>query len=297
VLFTLMTQAAVGSFAAAGAARLLLHPGVPDAVASALVRAPLAGVLALITLAALSSIGHLLQPLRAWRAARNARSSWLSVEIVLLAAFAALAATVAVLEWRGGPAVARDAAAALAASAGGGLLYAMGQLYRLPARPAWNHPITPVSFFVTAALLGVLIVASSLGFTGFAIVGDARASPERLTAIDGTLRTLVGAAALLLVVEVLVVQAQASVRRDASRRSALPEPRRALLRLQRVTSARTVLALVALALAGWFLLRRPALSVMEPEASLAIWAAFWLVVSESLIGRISFYRDRPVAGV
>lgn len=222
VLFTLLAQAAVGSFAAAAAARVSLRSGVPDAVASALVRAPLAGALALITLAALSSIGHLLQPLRAWRAARNARSSWLSVEVVLLVAFAFLAALVAALEWRGGPATARDAAAALAASAGGGLLYAMGQLYRLPSRPAWDHPITPVSFFVTAALLGVLIVASSLGFTGFAIVGDARAFPERLTAIDATLRALVAAAALLLVVEVLIVQAQAAVRRDASRRSALP---------------------------------------------------------------------------
>lgn len=297
VLFTLLTQAAVGSFAAIGAARMLMRPVLPEDLASALVRAPLAGVLALLVLAALGSAGHLLQPLRAWRAARNARSSWLSVEIVLLGVFAALTAIVAILEWQGGGGTARDALAAVAASAGAGLLYAMGQLYRLPSRPAWNHPLTPVSFFVTAALLGVLLVASSLAFTGFAVVGDAKVFPERLAALDTTLHVLLAAASVLLAVEVLVVQAQAALRREASRRSALPESRRALLRLQRATSARTVLAMAALGLAGWFVLRRPALSVVEFEGALVVWAAFWLTVAESLIGRITFYRERPVAGV
>jgi DMSO reductase anchor subunit len=297
VLFTLLTQAAVGSFATIGAARILMRPALTEDLASALVRAPLAGVLALLALAALSSVGHLLQPFRAWRAARNARSSWLSVEIVLFAAFALLSALVVILEWLGGPSLARDAVAAVAASAGAGLLYAMGQLYRLPSRPAWNHPLTPVSFFVTAALLGVLLVASFLAFTGFASVGDPHVFPERLAALDSTLAVLLAAGAVLLAVEVLLVQAQAAVRREASRRSALPEPRRSLLRLQRATSSRTVLALAALAMAGWFVLRRPAPSVLEPQGALVVWAALWLTVAESLIGRITFYRERPVAGV
>ncbi len=297
VLFTLLTQAAVGAFATIGAARILMRPALTEDLASTLVRAPLAGVLALLVLAALGSIGHLLQPFRAWRAARNARSSWLSVEIVLFAAFAVLSVLVVILEWQGAPGLARDVLAALAASAGAGLLYAMGQLYRLASRPAWNHPLTPVSFFVTAALLGVLLVASSLTFTGFTIVGDPHVFPERLAALDGTLAVLLAAGALLLAVELLLVQAQAAVRREASRRSALPEPQRSLLRLQRATSARTVLVMAALGLAGWFVLRRPALSIVEPEGALVVWAALWLTVAESLIGRITFYRERPVAGV
>lgn len=139
VLFTLLAQASVGCFAAAGAARALMRPMLPDEVVSLLLRAPLAGVLVLLFLAALSSTGHLLRPLRGWRALRNARSSWLSVEVVLLVAFGALAVLVAVVEWRGGPDLAREVLAVLGASAGAGLLYAMGQLYRLPSRPAWNR--------------------------------------------------------------------------------------------------------------------------------------------------------------
>jgi len=297
VLFTLLTQAAVGSFAAIGAAWMLMRSELPAGLASTFVRAPLAGVLTLLVLAALSSVGHLLQPFRAWRAARNARSSWLSVEIVLFVAFALLSALVAILEWQGGPRVALDALAAVTATVGAGLLYSMGQLYRLPSRPAWNHPLTPVSFFVTAALIGVLLVASSLSFTGFAIVGDPEVFPERLVALDAALEVLLVAAALLLAVEVLVVQAQAAVRRDASRQSALPEPRRALLRLQRATSIRTVLAMAALALAGWFVLRQPALSVVESEGAVVVWAALWLTIAESMIGRMTFYGERPVAGV
>ena len=296
VLFTLLTQCAVGTFVAAGFARTLMTRALPEDLASALVRVPLAGVLSLVALAALSSTGHLVRPLQAWRAAGNPRASWLSVEILTLAGFAGLVVVVAVLEWRGGPGVVRDAAGALAASLGAGLLYAMGQLYRLPSRPAWNHPVTPVSFFITASLLGVLIVAASLAFSGD-FVGGAHAFPDRLASLDRVLRILLFAGAALLVLEVLVIQAQATVRRNASRASALPESRRALAALRQATFTRTVLVMTALAVAGWFLLRRPALSIAEPVGSLLVWTVLWLAVAESVMGRIGFYRQRPVAGI
>ena len=134
VWLTLLTQVAVGVSATANdrGARLV---------------AALVAALALST-----SLFHLGRPIHAWKAMRNLRRSWLSREVALFAAYAACAAT----------AVAVPAITAVAAIVGAVGVYASGRLYVVPGRPAWNTPLTPIQFGLTALTIGPLVTGRPL---------------------------------------------------------------------------------------------------------------------------------------
>jgi DMSO reductase anchor subunit len=97
---------------------------------------------------------------RAWHAAAGVRSSWLSREIVAVLLFGSTlaAALLAGMAGRLGDAAGTGLIAAAAAT-GAALVYAMARVYRLPAVPAWDSPLTTASFAFTAAGLGGLVVA------------------------------------------------------------------------------------------------------------------------------------------
>jgi len=150
VLFTLLLQAAVGAAWVFTGLEWWL-PAPPGALSGP----GWNGVAALALLGTLASFAHLGVPANAWRAASNWRTSWLSREILCAGVFtgAALAAALAApAGWPGVAVMARMAALATCPL----LLHCMAKAYRLATVPAWDRPITPLAFFSTALLLGVL---------------------------------------------------------------------------------------------------------------------------------------------
>jgi anaerobic dimethyl sulfoxide reductase subunit C (anchor subunit) len=152
VVFTLLAQAAVGALWTLGAIRYLTAglDTMPGFLA----------VAALMVLAMAAALLHLGSPLLAWRALRNVRSSWLSREIWCTVLFGAASTLYAGLLWfdRGSPLV-RGLVWGAAALLGLMLLLSMSWAYRLRTVPAWNQWSTPVSFLVTALLLGGMTVS------------------------------------------------------------------------------------------------------------------------------------------
>ncbi len=156
VAFTILGQTAVGVF-------LLFH--LPFLVRG---RAPspgwfvtwlvvLAFVAVLQALAVLASLFHLRHPLRARFVLSNLRSSWLSREILFELVFLGLVALSGWLAWLRVPARWLHAGSLLAALVAGALfLVSMAKLYMLPALPAWKGIYTPLSFFLTALVLGAV---------------------------------------------------------------------------------------------------------------------------------------------
>ena len=151
LLFTLLTQLAVGSFWA----MLWMSP---DLWASArqqptfwqLIPYLLIGLC--LGAGALASLTHLGAKKRAWFALRNLRRSWLSREILFLGLFGTgwLVNTLAyAISGRSSL-----AGLALTATLGLGLVYSMAQVYRLKSVPAWNTWRTPARFILSALLLG-----------------------------------------------------------------------------------------------------------------------------------------------
>ena len=172
VVFTVLTQAAVGAFLTLQVLDWLSarHGGrarVP----------PLLVVLAVLSVGLFAALFHLSTPLQAARAVVNFSSSWLSREIVFGSLFAALLSALACLEWRSanraegrpetgaGPANPTSPALAawlprVTAAAGLAFLGCQISIYLLPAQPAWNSFATPAAFGGTALRLGVLGVTA-----------------------------------------------------------------------------------------------------------------------------------------
>jgi anaerobic dimethyl sulfoxide reductase subunit B len=103
----------------------------------------------LIGLGGLASILHLGNPLNAWRVLNHLKKSSLSREILMYGLFGASWLACWLLPGMGKlPLVVF----------GVGLIYYMSQVYRIKAIPAWNTWRTPLSFFLSAGVLGALAV-------------------------------------------------------------------------------------------------------------------------------------------
>lgn len=168
VVFTLITQAVIGAFIT-----LFLAPlsGLQELSIDA---HPLAypvtlfSLIALQTFALVISTLHLGRPHRFYRAFNNLRYSPVSREVAavavfynLLGAYAVLSAFPVLFAWLPAAVVAalRAGSGTLAIIAGPVALYFMQRIYRIRARPYWNHWQVLTSFFGSMLTLGPLLVA------------------------------------------------------------------------------------------------------------------------------------------
>lgn len=137
--FTLLTQMAAG-LAVSG----LLISSLPASVLSA--------IAILLAVGGLISFLHLGRKRNAWRAVMHLRKSWLSREILMAGLFTIAWAVAAGAEWLR---IASPNPWPMA-FLGLGLVYSMSRVYRLRAVPSWNTWRTPVAFYLSAIVLGVL---------------------------------------------------------------------------------------------------------------------------------------------
>ena len=173
VLFTLISQLVVGAFIT-----VFLSPYIPglETIATSTQTSLYAGLLfvllALETFALTVSTMHLGKPHRFYRAFNNLRYSPVSREVAALAVFFNLLLGYAVLnafsEWLAwlpaGWLSALQTALGWGATVAGPLaLYFMHRIYRIPARPFWNHWQVLSSFFGSMLVLGPLFVGLVYG--------------------------------------------------------------------------------------------------------------------------------------
>ena len=163
ILFTLLTQAAIGAFIIF----YLIYPWIAQIAGKAathvMTRSFLLAIGALFGLGLLVSLFHLGTPLLAYRALANLRSSWLSREILFALIFTCLWASVALLEWRqDGASLFQNLLTWLAVISGLGLIYCMSRVYMLRTVQTWNSISTPLSFYITSFILGVILIAVAL---------------------------------------------------------------------------------------------------------------------------------------
>jgi len=184
VVFTLVSQAVVGAFAL-----LFLAPLFGAELLTA-VRNPIAypaflfGLIGLETFALVLSTLHLGRPHRFYRAFNNLRWSPVSREVAgiavfynLLGAYALLTSLPALTGWLPSATVAVlvQAVGWATVAAGMAALWFMHRIYRIPARPFWNHWQVLTGFYGSMLTLGALLVTvvhtgvllfSGAGFAG-----------------------------------------------------------------------------------------------------------------------------------
>ena len=92
----------------------------------------------------------------------NVGSSWLSREILSGVSFAVVGFAFALMQWRKMFSFGvRTVVALVAAAIGLVLVLSMSMVYMIPTRPSWDLITTPLSFFVTTFLLGVLAMSAA----------------------------------------------------------------------------------------------------------------------------------------
>lgn len=168
VLFTLITQTVVGAFVTLFLAPLLGLSELSIATHPVAIPVTLFALIALQTFALVISTLHLGRPHRFYRAFNNLKYSPVSREVAAVAVFYNLLGAYAVFSglpqlftWLS-PAVltfVQQTSGWLAMIAGPASLYFMQRIYRIPARPFWNHWQVMSSFFGTMLTLGPLLIA------------------------------------------------------------------------------------------------------------------------------------------
>lgn len=172
VIFTLITQAVVGAFLVMFLGPLVGLTELAPAAHPIAYPVALFGLIAIQTFALVISTLHLGRPHRFYRAFNNLRYSPVSREVAAVAVFYNLLGAYAVLTgvpqisdglfaWlpQGVVSFVTQASGWLAAIAGPAALYFMHRIYRIQARPFWNHWQVLTSFYGSMLTLGPLAVA------------------------------------------------------------------------------------------------------------------------------------------
>jgi len=162
IIFSILSQMAVGAFWVLMVVREYFGYRYGLSQADSLILSPLLVVETIMVFSLPISLAHLGSPLIAYRAIFNLRSSWLSREISFALLFASSIVAFTYLIWgQIGATPLRSTFAWMAEIFGFLLIYAMSRLYMLRTVPVWNTFFTPVSFFLTTLILGVLLVGAT----------------------------------------------------------------------------------------------------------------------------------------
>ncbi len=283
VIFTLSTQAVMGAFL------LLLLGNWVHAGWAAILQHPVLQSVLLLTLVIVQTFGlfkltmHLGKPLRFYRGFNNLRWSPVSREIAGVSLFYAGLLCYALLYFirlfmptqsfdllltAAGILQQLAGVAALAGIAFGG--FYMIKLYRIPARPFWNHWHTNASFVATMMTLG------ACGIAGFLLVGLVSMNTALLPL--QTFSLIVGAGVLL---EIVALLAHARTAAQAQSEAALSYyEQTSIYGYNFVLRNSLLVAALVLTAATFFL----------PSTALFLWPLLILnMVVSNIIGRSLFY--------
>lgn len=164
IIFTVVSQMAVGMFVVLGVVDLWLGSKVDNKTADRLVTPIVYLIGPVLVVAIITSMFHMNDISNTLNVIRNWGTSWLSREILAVTGFAGLGALYAIMQWfRVGSRRLRQLVALGAAVVGLLLVLCESMIYAsVQTIPAWNTWVVPVQFFMTTLMLGAASVATSL---------------------------------------------------------------------------------------------------------------------------------------
>jgi anaerobic dimethyl sulfoxide reductase subunit C (anchor subunit) len=294
LIFTILGQTAAGTFLVLLIVRTFIKSRTGVEQADKLTLYPLFIVVPVMALALLSSLFHLGSPLNIIKAVPNLTSSWLSREVVISVVFTILAVLYTFMYWRkAGTEQVKTILGWITALVGIFQVYGMGRVYMIRTQPAWNTLATPVSFFTTALLLGVLTVAAGL------IISHSRttkAPAKQTELLRGILQGLALTSIVLLGIEFLVLPLYMAYL--SSLGSAAMESLNLMVDSFGFTLAlRLILVFLGAGLLAAYLYRNASIPGKESTFSTLIYSALALVLVSEVMGRFIFYATHVNIGL
>lgn len=298
IAFTVMGQMSVGAFLVLGGVHLYAARKAGMQEADRMSDRALIAIIVVLGLGMLASLFHLGSPANAPKAVTNVATSWLSREILAGVVFAVLGVIFAGMQWfKVGPFWVRNIVAWLAAVVGVVLVYSMGRVYMLPTQPGWNTVATPVSFFATTLLLGLLAIGAAL-VVNYAYVKAKKGKGAEVQAklLREVLRWIAVGSVVMLGVEFVVIPAYLG-RLAASAGPALETVQKMVGEYGTVFVLRLVLAFLGAGVFGVFIYQTAASVGKEKQLGWLALGAFALVLVAEVLGRFLFYATQSGIGL
>jgi anaerobic dimethyl sulfoxide reductase subunit C (anchor subunit) len=299
IFFTILAQMSVGSFLTLGVVHYFAVRKAGEEQADRMSDGALLAIGPILVLGMFASLLHLGSPLAAYRAVSNLATSWLSREVLAGVLFAATGAVFAVMQWRKIASFAvRNIVAWIAAIIGLFLVYSMSSIYQIEAQPAWNTVATPISFFTTTLLLGVLGVGAAL-VANYRYVQrtDPDCAEAQCEMLRGALRWFAMAAIILLGIEVVVIPVQVAYLAAATERAAVASAELMYREYGVVLALRVALAFIGAGILGLFVYRNAVSAGRERILGNLAYSALALVLVAEVLGRFLFYMAHVRVGV
>jgi anaerobic dimethyl sulfoxide reductase subunit C (anchor subunit) len=294
LIFTILGQTAAGAFLVLLIVRTYIKNKADVEQADRLTTPTLYIIVPIMALALLASLFHLGSPLNITKAVPNLGSSWLSREVVISVVFMILAALYTFMYWRKiGSEQTRTILGWITALVGVLQVYGMGMVYMIRTQPSWNTLATPVSFFTTALLLGVLTVAAGL------IVSHSRSSkaPAKQTELlRGALQGLALTSIILLGIEFLVTPLYMAYL-SAQGNAALESLNLMTGSFGSILALRLILVFIGAGLLAVYLYRNASIPGKENTFSTLVYSALILVLASEIMGRFIFYATHVNIGL
>lgn len=299
IAFTILMQLSVGAFVVLGAVHFFAARAQGEFEADRLSDRALIAIGPVLVLGLIASLFHLGNPLNSYRAVANLGASWLSREILFSVLFTGVGAVFAFMQWKKiSTFTVRALIAGLAALIGLGQVFSMSMVYQMPLQPAWDTAATPVSFFTTTLLLGVLALGAAFVANYAYLQRQApKTADKQAELLRASLRWFAVAAVVLVGIEFIVTPLQTAYL--AASPSAEAQASAALLFTQYglVLVLRLALVFVGAGVLALFLYRNAVSPGRERILSTLAYTAFGLVLVSEVLGRFLFYATHIKIGL
>lgn len=298
ITFTILAQMSVGAFWVLGVVHYYAARKEGTAEADRMGDRALLAIIPVLALGLLASLIHLGNPLSAYKAVTNIGSSWLSREILFGVLFFVTGTVFAYMQWRKvGPFSLRNIIDWIAALFGLGLVTSMSNVYLLPAQPAWNTWITPISFFVTTLLLGALSMGVAFTWNYNKVRKSNPACAEvqcKLTYT--TLRWIAVVSVILLGIELVVIPINLGFLATGSS-AAMATVNLMITEYGMLFALRLILVFVGAGVFGMFIYQNTSSAAQIKVLGTLAYSAFVLVLFAEVLGRFLFYMTHVNVGL
>jgi anaerobic dimethyl sulfoxide reductase subunit C (anchor subunit) len=298
ITFTILTEMSVGAFLVLGVVHYFVSRKAGEKEADKMSDRVLVAIIVTLGLGMLASLFHLGTPLNAPKAVTNIGTSWLSREILLGVIFAVLGLVFVAMQWfKIGTAGVRNVIAWIAALVGIGLIYSQAQAYMLAAQPSWNTFATPVTFFATTLLLGVLAIGAAL-VANYAFLQrkSTEGTDTQYEMLRGAIRWIAIASIVLLGIEFVVTPIYLAYLSTSSA-TALMSLDLMAGKYSLTFILRLVLGFLGAGVLAVFLYQNAASSGKKTVLGYLAYGAFALVLIAEVLGRFIFYATHYRIGI
>lgn len=298
IVFTILAQMSVGAFWVLGVVRYYATRKAGVEEADRMGDRALLAIIPVLVLGMLASLLHLGNPFSAYKAVTNLGTSWLSREILFGVLFLVFGALYAFLQWRKlGSASVRTVTAWVAAVLGIVLVYSMARIYMLYSQPAWNTLATPISFFVTALLLGALAMGVAFVWNYARIQKtDPGCADVQCELMRTTLRWIAVASVVLLGIELVVLPVYLGYLAMGNS-ATLASLHMMFSSFGLIFALRVILVFVGAGIFGVFLYQSASSEGQEKVLGSLTYSAFVLVLAAEVMGRYLFYITHQNVGL